>query len=298
MALSLPEGWRPIGPSDAAAVAALIDEDEVFAGFRSRLGPEDVEEWASRTNLASDSWLLERDGRLLAAGGGQLHVGTYFARGCVHPEAKDRGLGAILLGLSEARAQEHRVPSVHQVALGPDIGARRLFASRGYREVRRHYAMTIELEEAPPAPELPRGLTLERFREGEERRWYAAANEIFEDEWGFDLGPFEDWWRLRAGDDHSLWLLLRDGPEIAGLVQAESGRRGGGLVNWLGVRRPWRRRGLGRALLLQAFRELHARGANRVGLGVDAENPSGATRLYESVGMHVEADHATFARKL
>ena len=55
---------------------------------------------------------------------------------------------------------------------------------------------------------------------------------------------------------------------------------------------------LGRALLLQAFGELHARGATRVGLGVDAENPSQATRLYESVGMYVEADHATSLKEL
>ena len=81
-------------------------------------------------------------------------------------------------------------------------------------------------------------------------------------------------------------------------MQAQEWRRGGGFVDWLGVRPQWRRRGLGRALLLHAFRELHERGAGRVGLGVDSQNPTGATRLYESVGMHVEADHATFARRL
>ena len=81
-------------------------------------------------------------------------------------------------------------------------------------------------------------------------------------------------------------------------MQLQEWRRGGGFVDWLGVRRPWRRRGLGRALLVHAFRELHARGAERVGLGVDAQNATGATRLYESVGMGVEADHATFAKRL
>src|SRR3954462_13444017 len=103
----LPDGWRPIQPRDASAVAALIDEDEVAAGFRSRLGAEDVDDWSSRTNLDTDSWLLEEDGRIVAAGGGQLHAGTYFARGSVHPMAKGRGLGTQLLDLSEARAREH-----------------------------------------------------------------------------------------------------------------------------------------------------------------------------------------------
>lgn len=294
----LPHPWRPVTFDDAPAVAALIDEDEVFAGFRSRLVPEDVAEWTSRTNLETDSWLLEREGLLLAAGGGQLHAGTYFARGCVRPAAKGTGLGSVLVDLAEARAAQHGVPSIHQVTLGPDHAARQLLGSRGYREARRHYAMTIELEETPPQPQLPDGLAFEQFREDGADAWYAASNEIFQDEWGFDLGTFDEWWQQRAGDDHSLWFLVRDGTEIAGLVQAESGRRGGGLVNWVGVRKPWRRRGVGRALLLQAFRELHGRGLNRVGLGVDAENPSQATRLYESVGMHVEADHATFVRPL
>jgi mycothiol synthase len=298
MTVFLPDGWRPIQPSDAPAVAALIDADEVAAGFRSRIGSEDIADWASRANLATDSWLHEDEGRLLAAGGGQVHAGAYFARGCVHPAAKGQGLGARLVDLSEARAREHGVPTVHQVALGPDDAARRLLEARDYAEARRHYTMTIALSDAPPAPELPDGLALETFRDRDARDWYAAANEIFEDEWGFDLGTFEDWWRLRAGDDHTLWFAARDGGEIAAIVQLQEWRRGGGFVDWLGVRRPWRRRGLGRALLVHAFRELHARGAERVGLGVDAQNATGATRLYESVGMRVEADHATFAKRL
>src|SRR5215217_631863 len=298
MTLALPHGWRPITSDDAPAVAALIDEDEVFAGFRSRLGAEDVDDWSSRTNLETDSWLREDGGQLVAAGGGQLHAGTYFARGCVRPGAKGRGLGTRLLDLSEARAREHGVPTMHQVALGPDAAARRLLEARGYREARRHYEMTIELDREPASPELPDGLVLDTFRDRDARDWYAAANEIFEDEWAFDLGTFDAWWRLRAEDDHSLCFLVRHDDQIAALVQAQEGRRGGGFIDWLGVRRPWRRLGLGRALLLHAFRELRARGATRVGLGVDTQNPSGATWLYESVGMRVEADHATFAKRL
>ena len=54
----------------------------------------------------------------------------------------------------------------------------------------------------------------------------------------------------------------------------------------LGVRRPWRGRGIGRALLLTAFVAVHIRGGGtRSSWGVDAANPSGATRLYEDVGM-------------
>ncbi len=74
-------------------------------------------------------------------------------------------------------------------------------------------------------------------------------------------------------------------------------RSGGGLVGALGVRRPWRGKGLGRALLLRTFGEFHRRGIQRVALGVDAQNPTGATKLYESVGMQVELEAIVFEKR-
>ena len=298
MTVTLPPGWRAVGPEDAASVAALIDADEVAAGFRSRLASKDVLEMSARTDLARDSWLREEGGRVVAAGGGELHAGTYFARGCVHPTAKRRRLGSALLEISEERAREHGVTTIHQIALGPDEEARSLLQRRDYEEVRRHYELTIELDEPPLQPELPAGLSIESFRDGDAPEWHAATMEAFEALWGFEPLSFEEWWRLRADDDRSLWFLVRDGGEIAAFARCEAGRRGGGFVGDLGVREPWRQRGLARALLLHAFGELRERGAERVGLVVDSANASGATRLYESVGMRPEADHATFAKAL
>jgi ribosomal protein S18 acetylase RimI-like enzyme len=294
----LPEGWRPLRPEDAPAAAALLDEDEVAVGFRSRLGEEEVVDMWAHTDLAHDSWLLEEDCRIAAAGGGQLHAGTYFVRGCVRPGAKGRGLGSVLLDISEGRARAHGVATLHQVALGPDHAADALLRSRGYRDVRRHYEMTIEFADAPPEPMLPAEFSIETFREHDATAWYAAMNGIFQDEWGFELEPFDEWRERHSGDDHSLWFVARTSGEIVGLAHGQAGRRGGGLVNWLGVRTQWRHRGVGRALLLHLLHELRRRGAARAGLGVDAQNPTGATRLYESVGMHVEADHVTFIKEL
>jgi GNAT superfamily N-acetyltransferase len=213
---SLPDGWRPLRPEDAPAAAALLDEDEVAVGFRSRLGEEDVVDMWAHTDLAHDSWLLEEDGRIAAAGGGQLHAGTYFVRGCVRPGAKGRGLGSQLLDISEDRAREHGVATLHQVALGADRAADALLRSRGYRDVRRHYEMTIELTEEPPEPALPLGFSIETFREQDTEAWYAAMNEIFADEWGFELEPFDEWRQRHSADDHSLWFLVRTNGEIAG----------------------------------------------------------------------------------
>lgn len=71
-----------------------------------------------------------------------------------------------------------------------------------------------------------------------------------------------------------------------------------GWVGTLGVRRPWRRRGLGLALLQHAFGEFRRRGMSRAGLDVDAENTTGAVALYEHAGMHVERRRDTFEKAL
>ncbi|HEV2582694.1 MAG TPA: GNAT family N-acetyltransferase, partial [Ktedonobacteraceae bacterium] len=73
---------------------------------------------------------------------------------------------------------------------------------------------------------------------------------------------------------------------------------GDGWVNTLAVLRPWRKQGLGMALLLHSFREFYQRGKRKVGLGVDSQNLTGATRLYQRAGMHVAREHITYEKEL
>jgi mycothiol synthase len=303
MSSSLPDGVgrRALERADAGLVAALLAADELSLGSEVRLAAQDVRDWWMRVDLATDSWLLERDGHAVAVGWLEHHGDVAIAASAVHPEAKGRGLGSLVVDISEdgARAKEARL--VRQIAPANDPAARVLFESRGYRDVRHHFEMTVELDEEPPAPELPDGLVIDTFRTEDARAWHATANETFAEEWGFNPLSFEQWWELRstAHDfDQSLWFLVRDGGELAAIARCEAGRRGGGFVGMLGVRKPWRRRGLGLALLLHAFREFRARGEERVSLGVDAENPTGAAQLYERAGMHVVTEYVTFERGL
>jgi mycothiol synthase len=177
----------------------------------------------------------------------------------------------------------------------------RLFSAAGYREVRRFYMMAIELEDVPPEPVLPPGLTIDVMQAGEERAFHHALDEAFQDHWEHHPLPFEQWWHERSSTpdyDRTLWFVVRDGCELAAAVRNIPNRHGGGLVAALGVRRPWRQRGLGRALLLHTFGEFYRRGTERVSLGVDAENPTGATKLYESVGMTTELERLVHERAL
>ncbi len=98
--------------------------------------------------------------------------------------------------------------------------------------------------------------------------------------------------------DPSLWFLVRHEETVVAATRNDPERSGGGWIGALGVRRAWRGQGLAKALLLHSFREFHRRGKRRVGLGVDSENPTGATKLYESVGMVVDTEQVVWEKVL
>lgn len=291
---------RPATRDDfPAMLALLVEEEEHVNGRPSRLGPQDLGAWLRRTDLDHDSWLFEVDGELAAFGwcdpepGGDVVV----AVGAIRPAWKGRGLGTALVQRSEERGRAHGAQRLHQIVLGNDPAASALFRAHGYREVRRFYEMAIHLDRAPQAP----GLPIETFVERDARAFHDALDEAFQDHWEHHGVAFEEWWERHTSSpnfDPSLWFLIRDGDEIAAVARNEANRNGGGYIGALGVRRPWRGRGYAKALLLHSFREFYERGLPRVTLGVDAENPTGATHLYERVGMEVEQENVVFERAL
>jgi mycothiol synthase len=294
---------RSITPEEFPAVAAFLAEDETHLfGRPSRLGVPDVTAWLSRPELEADTWLLEEEDRLVALGWVESHDDTGIAVGVVHHQWRGRGLGSRLVDRSEARLRKVGVRRIHNVALAPDAAAPPLLAGRGYREVRRFWEMTIELgDDPPPDPSLPQGLRIEPFSSGSARAFHAALEEAFEGHWEHEAEPYEEWWRRQlAKPDHdpSLWYLVRDGEEVAAATRNDPERSGGGWIGALGVRPAWRGRGLAKALLLHSFREFHRRGQRRVGLGVDSENATGATQLYERVGMVVDSEQVVWEKEL
>jgi mycothiol synthase len=174
--------------------------------------------------------------------------------------------------------------------------AKTLFEEAGYRHIRTTYHMLLEMAADIPAPQFPEGIELRPFIQGEhDIAVWQAQNEAFRDHWGHEDVTFEDWSYDRLQDsefDPTLWFLAvdRHSEEIAGYAICRPHAfqdRNVGWVRSLGVRRPWRKRGIGLALLRQAFHEFYRRGTRKVGLGVDAQNLTGALRLYENAGMRV-----------
>jgi ribosomal protein S18 acetylase RimI-like enzyme len=68
-------------------------------------------------------------------------------------------------------------------------------------------------------------------------------------------------------------------------------------VRTLGVREEMRGRGLGKALLHQSFTDFYRRGVPKVGLAVDSQNPTGATRLYQKVGMQIAEQYSELSKQ-
>lgn len=196
-----------------------------------------------------------------------------------------------LLDWVEGRARERGGELLRVRAASTDEPIKRLLEDRSLGVIRHFYRMRIELDHKPSEPEWPDGVTLRTATPGDAETVYEAHQESFEDHWEHSRMPFEEWqhWLMREGFDPTLWFVLENGKEVAAveLCREHEGEPGLGWVSVLGVRKRWRRRGLGRALLLHAFHEFRRRGFHAAALGVDAESLTGANRLYESAGMHV-----------
>jgi len=267
--------------------------------------------WQGPTfNLATDAWMVIAPGDQLVGYADvqhRQHVRTY-ALVSVLSEFAGRGIEEHLLQLAEDWAQRQiplAKPGVRATLFSWcsnfNITAQQALMQTGFQEVRRFWRMEIGLPQAPIVPERPDQVMVRTFVEGRDTRTvYAAIEEAFQDHWGHMEGNFDEWkhWTIdREKFDPTLWFLAFDGSEIAGMSLCTY-QMDYGWVDTLAVRRPWRRKGVGMALLLHSFAEFYRQGKNKVGLDVDSKNLTGATRLYERAGMHVARTYVSYEKEL
>lgn len=223
------------------------------------------------------------------------------------PEAEQgKGIGSALHGWIEPRAREAVVKApegarvfMSQSLFDQDEPGRAFLERCGYRQTRHIWRMAVALDKAPAVPVWPENIEPQNvdLRVDLERP-LRAANEAFRDHYGHVEGDFEQRLERRRHDvennpDYSpdLSFVAMDGDDIAGVCfcSPQSGTdTSAGYVNSLAVLRPWRKRGLGLALLLHALSVLREKGKVRAALHVDAQSLTGATHLYEKAGMHVD----------
>lgn len=322
--VGLPAGYRlrPVTDADPEAISELINACSLAEIGAPVATPELI-----RSNWVMPGFDRARHARAVVDSEGALAAYLEYANteppytvpaafSMVHPDHAGRGIGTAQLRLIEswARADLGMAPPEARVVLrawaNHQAGASRaLLEAEGFEPVRAFYKMLIDLD-APPAPPVwPEGVRRRAYDpERDSRSVHAAMNAAFADHWDAHDIPYDEWLLVhRRADnyDPTLWFLAvpAAGPD-GGILGAALCRPQEytdpdlGWISQLFVRADWRRRGLGQALLRQAFGVYHARGKQRVGLTVDADNLSGAARLYEAVGMRVARQRIVYDKLL
>lgn len=235
---------------------------------------------------------------------------------CVHPDHEGRGLREYLLTIAESRSSAALALVDPGLRVAPRTGtehhnpvARASIEKMGWVYVRSYYRMEVDLNAAPPLPVLPAGIIIRPYDPASElEAVFRCFVDSFRDHYGFVEQPFERGLAEfrhnlleEPGYDPNFWFVAVDGDQIAGIcicrpVDMEDPQSG--WVNELGVRRAWRKRGLGESLLKTAFAAFYARGQKRAGLGVDASSLTGALRLYERAGMRPVRQFDNYEKEL
>jgi mycothiol synthase len=239
---------------------------------------------------------------------------NYASWGAVHPEWRRRGMGRAILRanhrrLREIAATQDVAPDVERRfetwAAESQVGAIALYESEGFTVARYFFEMLRpNLDDVAEFP-MPEGLEVRPMRPEQYRQVWDADIEAFADHWGGLAGGEEMFQRFFSGPsfEPDLWRVAWDRDEVAGIVsnvvmrefnEATGARRG--LLAGVSVRRPWRGRGLARALVAQSLIALRDRGMTEAVLGVDADNPTGALGVYEANGFVVHRRELSYRK--
>ncbi len=313
--------FRRAIPTDWGAIAVLINAARRADGIDEvRTGDDLAIEYADSETLqlARDVLLAELDGRLVgyAMGHRVVREGSLVAEtgGAVHPDVRRRGIGTALHLVTRARLVEECAADprpgpreMRSYALDDETSDRALLDAFGYLPVRYGFEMARALTGSLPEHPLPAGLEMRPVTEDQYRTIFDADNEAFEDHWGH-RAPEEADFRARfqgPEQEPAMWCVAWDGDQVAGVVMnaifaAENEALGirRGWLEHVSVRRPYRGKGVAKALCVASFQVLRGRGMAEAWLGVDGSNPTGALQLYEGLGFLARRRWRAYGRPL
>jgi mycothiol synthase len=314
------ERIRNYRESDLEPLVELINAADAVDQLERGTSPQELRERFDLPTLRPEEnvFVTQAGGRVVGYAEVRLEKGevesVFKTEGVVHPEWRRRGIGRRLLERAYQRAQERLGEATGERVYFDaycehgEAGRIALFESFRMRPARYFLEMVYAPLKDIPEPRLPPGIAVRTWMRGQDdEAVWAVFNEAFADHWDFIPVPLEEWlyWVNLPRFRPELNLLAVAGEEIAGICLcdineehiARIGRKEG-WVDILGVRRPYRHRGLGRALLLAGLHALKEAGMESAALGVDAESLTGATRLYESVGFVERRRYVLYRRAL
>lgn len=314
---------RTYRPGDEAALSELANRVFEHDGVPWRTDPGEQESWLSAANehfdATRDMFIVEVEGALVANADTEWVDTTdglrEFRMGCqVDPAWRRRGIGTWLQRTMEAHIAENAAanPSDRPKAIGSwaaDSETDRIaFLTRfGFQPVRYFFEMVRPTLDEIEEPSLPEGLEFRPVSDTQIRQLWAADIEAFKDHWGGFDGSEErlQSWMRDPKFDPSLFVIAWDGDEIAGGVinqinatENAAFNRQRGWLQSVFVRRPWRRRGVGKAVVLRSLQVFRERGMTSAGLGVDADNPTGAMGLYTGTGFETEVRSSAYRKPM
>jgi mycothiol synthase len=309
-------------PDDAAGVADVHNRAQLADGLDDLESAADWRRWfehPSGFDPAVDVVVGELDGRIVSFAQARTEQDSdggrnYYPGGEVAPELRGRGIGRAQLHHGERRLRVVAATHPPEVekrfetwAFDSQVSRRTLLESEGYVPVRYAFEMLRpNLSDIPDLP-LPDGIEVRPMQPEQYRQVWQAEVEAFRDHWGGMDESEDQFHRHYAGEGFrpELWRVAWDGDEVAGVVavmilttlnETTGTRRG--LLSGVSVRRPWRRRGLARAMVVESLKGLRDAGMTSAVLGVDAENPTGALGVYEATGFEVARRATTFRKPL
>jgi mycothiol synthase len=316
------------GLDDIPGMAEVADAANRAAGSADTRSVETM--LAQYRNLENcdpdqDIVVVEADGRTVAyqrtmwadrAEGTRGFVAVAF----VDPDQAGRGIEDALLAIGIRRQVElaaelaGRLPArpaiLVRYARGPRPDEVARLEQAGFRPVRRYAELVRPDFEALPVIAPPAGIELRRIDPADEaaiRRGWDVATEVFADSWGEGAPSEAEWRKFRESPEcqPALWCVAFDPVtgEVAGQILNYLGptELDGSIIGWtesIGVRAPFRRRGLASAMLAESLRIVRDAGATRAALGVDQQNPNEAQTLYERLGFRVTVEETEYHRPL
>ena len=291
-------------PNMAAVIAACKEAD----GVERSTNVDDVARnyrHLENCDPQTDMLFAEMDGQMIAYGRvwwDDLLEGIrlYHPFGFLHPDWRHKGIGTAMWEAGERRVREiaaghpKEMPKFIQVEpLESEKDLVSLLEGRSYQPARYEIHMVRDLSEPFPEAPMPSGLEVRPVKPDQLRHIFEASNEAFRDHWGTRDESEEEYKSQLESPEFrpELWKVAWDGDQMASVIhnfvdekENLEYRRKRGYTEGICTRRPWRKLGLARALLVQSMQMFKEMGMTETALGADSQNISGAVRLYESVG--------------